>query len=70
MKKQKYTVLPPSEAGDAFCKADKAIRDFTRKHKAPLSKEEHEELGELLRERARKISALLGVHVSSIADND
>ena len=70
MKKQKYTVLPPSEAGDAFCRADKAVRDFTRKHKAPLSKAEHDELGELLRERARKISAVLGVHVSSIADKD
>ena len=70
MKKQKYIVLPTSEAGDAFCRADKAVRDYTRKHKRPLSKAEQDELGELLRERARRISAVLGIHVSSIADND
>ena len=68
MSRQKYPVLPPSEAGDAFCKADQAIREFTKEHKAPLSEAEHEELGELLRERARRISDVLGVHVGSIAD--
>lgn len=68
MSKNKYPVLEPSEAGDAFCRADKAIRDFTKAHKAPLSDAEHEELGELLRERARRMSDVLGVHVSSIAD--
>lgn len=68
MGKRNIPVLPPSEAGDAFCKADQAIRAFTKSHKRPLTSEEHEELGELLRQRARKMSDLLGIHVASIAD--
>lgn len=64
----KRIVLPPSEAGDAFSRADQAVRDFTREHKASLTDTEHEELGELLRERARRISDVLGVHVGSVAD--
>ena len=68
MNKKNFKVLPPSAAGDAFCEADRAIRDYTRKHKAPLTAEEHKELGALLQERAKRMSELLGVHVSSIAD--
>lgn len=68
MGKKDYYTFPPSEAGDRYCEADKAVRDFTKSHKAPLSDAEHEELGELLRERARTMSDLLGVHVGSIAD--
>ena len=65
---KKYDVLPPSEAGDRYCEADRAVRDFTKSHKAPLSEAEHEELGELLRERARRMSDVLGVHIGSVAD--
>ena len=68
MRKRDVHILPPSEAGNAFCRADKAVRDFTREHKGPLTEAEHEELGELLRERARRISDVLGVHVGSVAD--
>lgn len=68
MSKRNMNVLPPSEAGDRYCEADRAVRNFTKTHKAPLSEAEHEELGELLRERARRMSDVLGVHVGSVAD--
>ncbi len=53
---------------DDLNNADKAVKKFGREHKIPLSDEEHEELSDLLKARARAISDALGVEVGSVAD--
>lgn len=53
---------------DDLYNADQAVKKFAREHKNLLSDEEHEELGGLLKARARAISDALGVEVSSVAD--
>lgn len=53
---------------DDLYNADQAVRKFTKEHKNPLSEEEHEELGDLLKTRARALSDALGVEVGSVAD--
>lgn len=53
---------------DDLYNADQAIKRFGREHKIPLSDEEQEELGDLLKARARAISDILGIKVSSVAD--
>ena len=46
--------------------ADKAVRDFLKGHGKNLTDEEHDELGELLNQRAEAISEVLGVEVGSV----
>lgn len=53
---------------DDLYNADQAVQKFGKEHKIPLSEEEREELGDLLKARARAFSDALGVEVSSVAD--
>lgn len=53
---------------DDLYNADQAVKKFGKEHKIPLSEEEREELGDLLKTRARAFSDALGVEASSVAD--
>jgi small-conductance mechanosensitive channel len=55
---------------DELYNADKKIKSFVENHGKNLSDDERSELGELLDERARALSNVLGVKVGSITGND
>ena len=55
-------------AAKAYSDAQKAISDYAGSHGKKLNETERKEFGELLKNRARAISDLLGVEVGSIAD--
>ena len=55
-----------TENNDLFDAQDE-IKDFLKEHKKKLTDEEHDDLGELLNRRAKAMSEVLGVEVSSVA---
>lgn len=49
-----------------FLEVQDEIKDFLKEHKKKLTDEEHNDLCELLNQRAKALSEILGVEVSSV----
>lgn len=54
------------EALERLVRASNAVEDFIATHSRNLSKQEHEELRDLLRERASALSGALGQKVETV----
>lgn len=68
MKKFKYRNDPV--ALKRLSDVENAIEEFTNSHPKKLSKEEHSELSDLLRERASALSDVTGLNIHSICGDD
>lgn len=55
---------------DELYNADQAVRSFVKDHENDLNEDEHRELRHLLQDRAKALSNVLGIKISSIADDD
>ena len=62
--------IPPKKNGDDLYNADQAVRNFCKSHGKQLDENEHNDLRELLKERASAMSDVLGQEIHSIGESD